>query len=69
MSRRFFPIAAGGARAGAAAGGRLHPLPHQVGQGSPKFDAAKAKVYFRRVCDKVSELVKDTVRRWDDAGL
>jgi len=42
---------------------------YKAGQGYPKFDAAKAKVYFRKVCDKVSGLVKDTVRRWDDAGL
>ena len=42
---------------------------YKAGQGYPKFDAAKAKVYFRKVCDKVSELVKDTIQRWDAAGL
>ena len=42
---------------------------YKAGQGHPKFDAAKAKLYFRRVCDKVSDLVKDTIRRWDEAGL
>jgi len=42
---------------------------YRAGQGYPKFDAAKAKVYFRKVCDKVSDLVKDTIRRWDAAGL
>jgi creatinine amidohydrolase len=38
---------------------------YQAGQGHPKFDAAKAKVYFRKVCDKVRALVADTIRRWD----
>ena len=33
------------------------------------LDAAKAKLYFRKVCDKVAELVMDTIRRWDAAGL
>jgi creatinine amidohydrolase len=42
---------------------------YKPGQGYPKFDAAKAKLYFRKVCDKVAELVKDTIRRWDAAGL
>ncbi len=42
---------------------------YKAGQGYPKFDTAKAKVYFRKVCDKVSSLVKDTIRRWDQAGL
>jgi creatinine amidohydrolase len=42
---------------------------YKAGQGYPKFDAAKAKVYFRKVCDKVAALVKDTIRRWDEAGL
>ena len=28
---------------------------YKAGQGYPKFDAAKAKVYFRKVCDKVAE--------------
>ena len=42
---------------------------YKAGQGYPKFDAAKAKVYFRKVCDKVADLVKDTIRRWDAAGL
>ncbi len=42
---------------------------YKAGQGYPKFDAAKAKAYFRKVCDKVSDLVKDTIRRWDEAGL
>jgi creatinine amidohydrolase len=42
---------------------------YQAGQGYPKFDEAKAKAYFRKVCDKVRGLVADTIRRWDEGGL
>jgi len=51
-----------------------YPFPSSIGlykegQGHPRFDAAKAKVYFARVTDKVGRLVSDTIRRWDRAGL
>jgi creatinine amidohydrolase len=39
---------------------------YQPGQGYPKFDEAKAKAYFRKVCDNVRGLVADTIRRWDE---
>ena len=42
---------------------------YKEGEGHPKFDAAKAKVYFDRVNDKVAKLVEDTIRMWDAAGL
>lgn len=42
---------------------------YKAGEGYPRFEAAKARVYFRKVCDKVAELAKDTIRRWDEAGL
>jgi creatinine amidohydrolase len=42
---------------------------YKAGEGEPKFDAAKAKVYFDRVNDKVAKLVEDTIRLWDAAGL
>ena len=42
---------------------------YQAGQGYPKFDEAKAKAYFRKVCDKVYGLVADTIRRWDEGGV
>lgn len=42
---------------------------YKPGQGYPRFDEAKAKLYFRRVCDKVRGLVADTIRRWDEAGV
>ncbi|HET7745779.1 MAG TPA: creatininase family protein [Vicinamibacteria bacterium] len=42
---------------------------YKEGQGYPKFDAAKAKVYFEKVNDKIAGLVTDTIRKWDAAGL
>ncbi|MBM3311050.1 MAG: creatininase family protein [Candidatus Aminicenantes bacterium] len=44
-------------------------LLYEKGQGYPDFDPAKAKDYFRKVNDRVAELVLDTIRRWDLAGL
>jgi len=44
-------------------------LLYEKGQGYPNFDPAKAKDYFRKVNDRVAELVEDTIRRWDLAGL
>jgi creatinine amidohydrolase len=38
---------------------------YKEGQGFPKFDAAKAKVYYERVNDKVGRLVEDTIRKWN----
>ena len=42
---------------------------YQKGQGYPKFDQAKADEYYRRVTDKVTDLINGTVRKWDMAGL
>ncbi len=42
---------------------------YQKGQGFPKFDQAKADLYYKKVTDKVANLVIDTVRKWDLAGL
>ncbi|MBI3694433.1 MAG: hypothetical protein HY238_06300 [Acidobacteria bacterium] len=43
---------------------------YKPGQGYPKdFDQRKAEEYFRRVNAKVAGLVKDTVRKWQLAGL
>ena len=33
------------------------------------LDAAKAKVYYKKVVDKVGHLVEDTIQKWDRAGL
>jgi len=38
-------------------------------QGYPTFDAAQAKEYFRKVNDRVAELVLDTIGKWDAAGI
>jgi len=42
---------------------------YQKGQGYPKFDQKKADEYFRKVNDKVANLINETVRKWDMAGL
>ena len=42
---------------------------YQKGQGYPKFDQAKADLYYKKVTDKVAKLITDTVRKWDLAGL
>jgi len=44
-------------------------LLYEKGQGYPTFDAAQAKEYFRRVNDRVAELVLDTIGQWDAAGI
>lgn len=42
---------------------------YQKGQGYPKFDKAKADLYYKKVTDKVANLIIETVRKWDMAGL
>lgn len=42
---------------------------YKEGQGYPKFDLPKAKVYFARVVDKVGRLIEETIRKWNLAGL
>ena len=44
-------------------------LLYEKGQGYPTFDAAQAKDYFRKVNDRVAELVLDTIAKWDLAGV
>ncbi len=44
-------------------------LLYEPGQGYPTFDAGQAKEYFRRVNDRVTELVLDTIAKWDLAGV
>ena len=43
-------------------------LLYEKGQGYPTFDAGQAKEYFRKVNDRVAELVLDTIKKWDLAG-
>ncbi len=42
---------------------------YQKGQGYPKFDQKKADEYFKKVNDKVANLIIETIRKWDMAGL
>lgn len=43
---------------------------YKEGQGYPKdFDQKQADDYFRRVTAKIAGLVKDTIRKWELAGL
>ncbi|MBI3208870.1 MAG: creatininase family protein [Candidatus Solibacter usitatus] len=42
---------------------------YQAGQGYPKFDQAKADAYFKAVVEKMTGLAKDTIAKWDAAGL
>lgn len=42
---------------------------YQKGQGFPKFDQAKADLYYKKVTDKVADLITDTVKKWNLAGL
>lgn len=44
-------------------------LLYEKGQGTPTFDAGQAKEYFRKVNDRVVELVLDTIKKWDLAGV
>jgi creatinine amidohydrolase len=42
---------------------------YQKNQGYPIFDKAKADTYYKKVTDKVADLIRDTVKKWDAAGL
>ena len=44
-------------------------LLYEKGQGYPTFDAGQAKEYFRKVNDRVAEIVLDTIKKWDLAGV
>lgn len=42
---------------------------YQKGQGYPKFDQQKADEYYKKVTDKVANLIIEVQRKWDMAGL
>lgn len=42
---------------------------YQRGQGFPKFDKARADLYYKKVTDKVANLIVEIVKKWDLAGL
>lgn len=42
---------------------------YQKNQGYPVFDKGKADLYYKKVTDKVADLIIRTVKKWDAAGL
>lgn len=42
---------------------------YQKGQGYPKFDQQKADEYYKKVTDKVANLIIDIRKRWELAGV
>jgi len=42
---------------------------YQKGQGFPKFDQKKADEYYKKVTDKVANLINEIVKKWDMAGV
>jgi creatinine amidohydrolase len=51
-----------------------YPFPSSImlykeGQGYPKFDLARSKIYFAKVNDKVARLIEETIKKWDMARL
>ncbi len=42
---------------------------YEAGQGYPTFDAQQAAEYFKRVNDRVAELIAEIIRKWDRAKL
>ncbi len=42
---------------------------YQKGQGYPKFDQKKADEYFKKVNNKIADLIIEVVRKWDLAGV
>jgi creatinine amidohydrolase len=51
-----------------------YPFPSSIllykeGEGYPTFDAAKAKIYFEKVNEKVALLIEETIAKWELAGL
>ena len=50
------------------------PFPSSIGlyqknQGYPIFDQKKADLYYKKVTDKVANLIIDTIKKWDLAGI
>jgi len=57
-----------------ADGWSAYPFPssivlYQEGQGYPDFDPADAQEYFRVVNERMAELIAETIRKWDLAGI
>lgn len=59
---------------GAPPGWSAYPFPssiilYQQGQGYPDFDPEKATTYYRRVNERMAELIRSTIEKWDRAGI
>jgi creatinine amidohydrolase len=55
-------------------GWSAYPFPssiilYQPGQGYPDFDEEKARIYFRRVNERMGDLIESTIKKWDQAGI
>jgi creatinine amidohydrolase len=44
-------------------------MPYKEGHGYPNFDPVKAKTYFTKVNDKIADLIQETIRKWNMAGV
>ncbi|MGC8881415.1 MAG: creatininase family protein [Bryobacteraceae bacterium] len=58
----------------AAGSWAAYPFPapvilYQAGQGSVRFDEAKAKQYFQAVIDCMANLIEGTIQRWDHMNV
>jgi creatinine amidohydrolase len=42
---------------------------YKEGQGYPKFDLVRARAYYAKVNAKLEKLIRETIRKWDLAGL
>lgn len=42
---------------------------YQEGQGYPDFDPAEAAEYYRRVNERMGDLIEEAIRLWDRAGI
>jgi creatinine amidohydrolase len=42
---------------------------YQPNQGYVKFDQAKADAYYKAVVEKMTALARDTIAKWDEAGI
>lgn len=67
---RYDPDMASAGIAGAAP----YPFPssivlYQAGQGYPTFDPEQARTYFERVNERMGDVIEETIRLWDLAGL
>lgn len=56
------------------AGATPYPFPssiilYQAGQGYPTFDEEQSRTYFERVNERMGDVIEETIRRWDLAGL